>query len=536
MRELLLTLGHNSSAILVEDGQIVSGYENERLTGVKSDSQFPAAAIKQLGVSAYDKVYVTHWEPTGDVDRMKAKHWQAQHPAIARAAIYTHEDGLTHHDTHAHGVIWFAGPTFPQRDTYVVVCDGFGNFGEHLSIYRYEGFELKLLKRYFGYGTSLGLMYQYTTAFLELKMHEDEYKILGYEAHVHEVYPDLMPLLDVSDDLIATLLSQMHDGQVYSHTDPLLNIEALPMTQHGWIDYWLRVCRKLHLPEPNSFTTRAVISYIVQRTLEEVLLAVILPYKPRHLLCSGGVFYNVKLNYRLLSSISGRLCVYPLAGDQGNALGMYAAYHNNFQFPYTLCWGQRQLKAPEHNISGLACVRQSEVVERANRLLERFGFVNVVRGAMEFGPRALCNTTTFAIATKDNVDVINRANGRASIMPMAPVVPLRLANLMFHDLERVWHSAEYMVIALRYKDKWGRQFMGAAHRYQIDGEVFTGRPQTIDETHWAHELVARHGLLINTSFNVHGQPIVCTMNQIVRNHMFQRDHDEKFHTIVVTED
>ena len=196
MADLLLTLGHNASAIAIsisDDGKakVENAYELERISGVKSDSRFPMDAmvrLKERGVKSFERVYVTHWDPLNQVDEMKAKYWDRS-VFPTNIPVHTQESrGLTHHDCHAHAAIAFAGESFPTKDAGVLVIDGFGNFAEHLSYYRLDARRTPILvKRFFGYHTSLGLMYQYATSFLGMKMHEDEYKLLGYGARLGSI-------------------------------------------------------------------------------------------------------------------------------------------------------------------------------------------------------------------------------------------------------------------------------------------------------------------------------------------------------------
>ncbi len=147
MYDLVLSLGHGSSAILIKEGEILIGYENERITGIKSDSQFPIHAIKEI-CKYYDRyaisnVYISHWATFGDVDEMSHKHWRRdllsqQCPSVD--AVYSHTD---HHDCHVEALRVFANKTY----NWEIVADGFGNYNETISIYN-KG---KLIHRVFGF-------------------------------------------------------------------------------------------------------------------------------------------------------------------------------------------------------------------------------------------------------------------------------------------------------------------------------------------------------------------------------------------------
>lgn len=538
--DLLLTLGHNSSAILVgvRDGQghIVCGYEEERLTQKKSDSQFPTRAIqeclRQRGLTKVNRVYVTHWAIDGHIDSMSAKHWNpALLPDYCNLVTH-HSTGMTHHDTHARSAAWYANskPGLKIEDTMVFVIDGFGNMGEHISIYQMGGYGPKLIRRFFGYDGSLGLMYQYMTAFLGMKMHEDEYKLLGYEAHINEVDVDLLLLHELINKEITRYLDGYFGKSLVSHNDPLLKLDALPGFQKDLIERWIKVAKYLGLEyDQNScliqptFHNRVIMSYYAQSVLEGVVMTLLKVYRPKNVIASGGVFYNVKLNRRILDVIPGKLCVFPLAGDQGNALGLYAN-ENDLVWPGHLNWGIR----PKHGLKWIGPHngfhvypdrnKEAAVEVMLNALTDDY-LVNIVKGAMEFGPRALCNTSTIARAHPSVVNRINRMNGRNTIMPMAPVMNRMTYKAGMQLTDKIHLSEEHMIVALPYKPGSYGDILGAVHQY--DNEV-TGRPQVLDNDFIINRLFRVGDVLINTSFNIHGVPIVLTAEQALHCHEFQR--------------
>jgi carbamoyltransferase len=243
--------------------------------------------------------------------------------------------------------------------------------------------------------------------------------------------------------------------------------------------------------------------YIIQRfEIDSVILV-------------GGCFLNVKANYRILDEISGRMTVMPLSGDQGVALGLYKLHNPEFEMPSSLCWGHRNLtrfNAPRTEFFNAMSVMSS----RLDELLESDKIVNIVWGKMEFGPRALCHTSTIAKPHADNVNYINSINGRSTIMPMGPVCSDGLARKIFYNIERCVKSHEYMISAFEY-DQVHYAWKGVSHELPL-GHGLTGRPQTIHRDHPSMDMMGKSldnfGILINTSFNIHGVPICCTTEQI----------------------
>lgn len=531
MKNLLLTLGHNSSAILIEDGEIRWGYETERVTGIKSDSHFPHAVFDYVGGVKPDMLYVTHWAPDGVLNNMSAKHWDPF--CFDGVPIRTLSIDRSHHDTHMAAAIAYAGPNFPRHKAYGLVVDGFGTLGEHFSVYDLSSGKPQLIERTHGYGTSLGLWYQYATAFMGMKMHEDEYKLLGYEVHL----TDSRLWTDISMDAAthaALWLEDMRKSIYTSKYDPMYDVSALAKVKDKIFGHLTEFCKKYGIADPSSFDGRAKLSYYVQAVLERVVVSKVKALGARHLIVSGGCFYNVKLNKVLLDTIEGHVCAFPLAGDQGNALGLYAMDHPEFQLPQNLCWGVRELK-DVGEVKGLTVAKEQEAFRLVRDKLREVGYVNLVRGNMEFGPRALCNTSTLAIPTMDIVSKINAANNRNTVMPMAPVMTMDMYRKLFENSERLWRSHAHMACAMEYREHPWPEAMGIAHEYQTPYRHHTGRPQVVaaDDPFMLQLLNLMGHPLINTSFNFHGQPIALGMEQIVKNHVMQYQRDPSFTTVVI---
>lgn len=533
MKNLLLTLGHNSSAIMIEDNQIRWGYETERVTGVKSDSRFPRAVLDKFLTSKPDMAYVTHWSPDGQLSSMGAKYWDPAY--LEDVPIRTLSASTTHHDTHIYGAIAFAGQEFVDRPRcYGLVIDGFGTFGEHFSVYRFENGRPVLVRRVHGYDTSLGLWYQYATAFMGMKMHEDEYKLLGYEVHID---PDTARRLDSlarakAEDWVQSMRKSVY-GSAY---DPVYDVQALPHVRESIYRHLNEVCDMFGLLNPTTFESRVVLAYYVQAVLEITVLNVLQTFPVEHLLCSGGVFYNVKLNKRIVDYVKGQTCVYPLAGDQGNALGLYYADHPEFVFPKNLNWGLRNLVS-KGLVEGLYVVETNlEAIHLIFDRLNSVGYVNLVRGSMEFGPRAMCNTSTLAVPTKAVVERINAANDRNTVMPMAPVLTRQMYSDYFHNTDKVHRSERCMIVALEYFEHvLNAKNAGITHEYHWPSRIATGRPQVIDDNDFLMQAVLNYvgTPLINTSFNFHGHPIAFDMESVIDNHRLQRQRDPSFETIVL---
>lgn len=457
---LAITLGHNSSAALIEDYSVLVAYEEERISKVKGDSSYPKLAIeeciKHIDRFAVTQVAVSHW-----FDKYackESKYWQPKHikARFPNATIFYPSEMNTHHDHHARSVWAFSG----SDKGLTIVADGFGNNEEVVSIYR-NG---KIIKRFYGYEKSFGLMYQFATEYVGLKPLQDEYKLLGYEIQSKNE-PKLLWPPDVSD--------QPGEGD-------LINYNKLQKVKEAWFEKF---------SELGTFIPDVAKS--VQYTLEEGMLGLIKVYwdGEEDIQYSGGVFYNVKLNNKLVREFNTHHHFNPFAGDSGNIFGVYG-----FTEIYTALLGFR------HN--DYNAMHSSPVM-----LVD--GVYLSFRADMEFGPRALGNTSILALPTKENWSFINHINDRNDVMPMAPIVTQEFfyENFLFTDRSPL--SCNYMIVSFDYKD-CKEEWKGAAH-YDPRRDVYTGRVQVIDKFHPLHDFVKKHGgIMINTSMNYHGDPIIFT--------------------------
>ena len=540
-QSLLLTLGHNSSAILTNDKTgTISGYEQERLTRIKSSSVFPIDAINACmepslgGLNGFNgTVYVSHWFDDYDFHKngFKDKHWV---PLRSGMKIKTLSPKFTHHDAHAWSAIAFFKAHDPEstEPQHIAVADGFGNREEVFSLYSWQpgAFSApKLERRIYGYSRSLGLMYQYATSFCGMKENQDEYKFLGYESHIREIDGvNTEPILEKA----FTMASQMFYGTSnISKNDHYIDVDKLMAVKATWHRVFADVIKTARAGQPlTQKETRCIVGFFIQAIIENFYGAAIKSFDIKNIIVTGGLHYNVKLNNHIMKLVEGTICAMPLAGDQGAAIGLYAADHDGI-FPYfgTLCWGRRSLRIPR-TANGDQFIdnmwyfdSESDYVDFIVGCIRKDQLVNTITSHMEFGPRALTHTSTLARPSERNVDAINQSNGRDTVMPFAPVMTKVSAPEFFHesDMSRVVGSLEYMILTLDYHstiDK--KRYRGIMHPYP-DGKAFSGRPQIVEK----HSVIGKilggvretsdYAALINTSLNVHGVPIVFSVKDAI---------------------
>ena len=583
---LLISLGHNSSAIFVDNSdpqqQEIIGYEQERLSGIKADSQFPRDAINEITKHVSSNkfrgccVLISHWFNFGP--HLTANKYITQNDIdwlryICGSDIHMCERGFTHHDAHAYSAYEFFKYHRSNYDVkgpiMCLVVDGFGNNGEILSLYTTDEIKgISLVRRVYGYDASLGLMYQYATAFVGMKENQDEYKFLGYEAHIDE-YVDKQQL-DTIDHLIETQKEQLikwfdtHSKEPeYYPSNEVIDFKLLNKVREDWNEVFTDVLDSIGFKSDKTcFAARCVIAYFIQQLCERTLVAWLNDnYNLENLIVAGGVFYNVKLNQTLCEKCAQKLfSVMPLAGDQGAAIGMYAKYCNR-QFEFgNLCWGKRNfynveklVKQKQDKNTRLVYAKIKSSVELENvqeniaRLIADNNIVNLVIGNMEFGPRALCHTSTLFLPTSENIHCNNVMNGRNEVMPCAPVCTRDNAGELFtcdSKLDSVVGSDKYMICTHTYAKPYSSHYGGVMHKKPLE-DSFTGRPQIVDISEFIYEVldlveqITDYKALVNTSFNVHGRPIAFDTISILQNYEYQREHavdgKEPYLFIVVTE-
>jgi len=464
--KLLLTLGHNSSAILVDKTHVLCGYEEERLSKVKADSSYPKLAIEEIlkhhPEAKYEvtEVCISHW--FNSLWKFEeSKYFNPQHlkTRFKKAEWRTISKNFTHHDAHAHSV-WNFSRTMSGL---TMVADGFGTDCETVSIYE-DG---KLVDRM--YFLSIGLWYQYATAYLGMKENQDEYKLLGMEAHVLDEHREAM------DKHVEDIVDFYYDN-FDNHTDQVYSQQCAQNRQI--VNHMLdKYCAEV------AYDQYAV-AYLVQAVTEKLVLRLLEDYKkPEHRVMqfSGGVFYNVKLNNVILNKYAEEVSViefHPLAGDQGCGLGFVDVKYDN------LFWGKR-------------------FTNKYDRLMEVNGveMTFVMRGSMEFGPRALGNTSTIAAPTQRATEVINMLNGRPNVMPMAPMLRHDVAAKYCRNINKLGFCKHFMIVATDWLGPI-EGYEGVIHK-KPGQEVYTCRPQVVD-----NEFTKKYGVCINTSLNAHGQPIL----------------------------
>lgn len=554
-KALLLSLGHNSSSIYT-DGDTVIGYEQERLDRIKSSSAAPIGSLCEIEkhMNLYKvPMFVTHWFDKFDVlPHNKYSKDLTQFGMLHDSPVKSHDKTFTHHDAHAWSALSFyrhyirtdklkVDPenTFWKDPLTIIVADGFGNFQETLSIYEAtcDGEYMKPVRRSYGFETSLGLMYQYATDFCGMKMNQDEYKFLGYESKAEYcLTPDQIMFLDGETSMQAGwfLVNFPKKTDIPEAVDDIIDFEKLKAVHIQWHVKFEILLSRLGISDRTSGFARVAIAFYIQGVIEKTLRGIIKHLGAKNVAVAGGIFYNVKLNNSILNSIPGVFCVVPLAGDQGASIGFYEQFIGHFNWD-TLAIGNRNWL---NNISAFKDYENVYAPETETELndllLEKIKYheiCNLVTSNLEYGPRALGNTSSLFLPTDEMAKANNTLNQRNEVMPFAPMIAEEAMDDVFDSShKRVIGSDRFMIVTYDYIIDRDEYNAGVFHKYPLI-EKYSGRPQVIyQHDKVLHKLLCdlRYSgfgkLLTNTSYNYHGDPIPFTLEDILNTHKKQMEN------------
>ena len=523
---------HDGAACLIEDGRIVAAAEEERFTRRKHDASFPVHAIEYclaeagIGPERIDHV-VFYEKPLLKFERILSSYLETfphSHTAFVRAMGIWLKDKIwtrdairqhlpkgelsfgEHHLSHAASAFLVS----PFDEAAVLTADGVGEWTT-TSIGVGQGTSLELLKE-IRYPHSLGLLYSAFTAYLGFEVNEGEYKVMGMAAYGTPRYTaEVRQMLDIAADGSFQLDLRYMDYHRSLRTYSSKFVELFGPARD---------------PEAELEERYADIAASIQRVLEDILVTIATDLQRttgmRKLTMAGGVALNGLANTRILKEAGfDELFIQPAAGDSGGAIGAAAyLYHTVLGHPRVEPMRHAYL-GPEYSDEEIAVfldrnsipatlLPEAELIERVAELLAAEKVIGWLRGRMEFGPRALGARSILASPRRAEMkDVINeKIKHRERFRPFAPSVLLEEAPRYF-DLGC---ESPYMLHIAPVREERRSDIPAVTH---ADG---TSRLQTVRrETNPAYyELIAAFGrrtgvpVIVNTSFNVRGEPIVRT--------------------------
>jgi carbamoyltransferase len=557
---------HDSAAALIKDGGLVAAAQEERFSRIKHDYGFPEQAIqfclRQAGISSEDLDYVVFYEkPLIKFERILLstlgtfpRSWRTFGEAMISwfdqklwiKSLLTRELGVPakkvlftdHHTAHAASTLFCS----PFEEAAIMTVDGVGEWNTAtLGWGRASWVDGSLneitLAHEQRFPHSLGLLYSAFTAYLGFRVNNGEYKVMGMAPYgeprfLDKIYEYLITVhYDGSFHLNMDYFSYHHSPE-QSFNGKFVNLFGEPRVRDSHFITTLTNPEDANPHDPHVQKNQhyADVAASIQKVTEETLLKMVHALHRqtglRRLCMAGGVALNSVANGRILRETPFEdIYIQPAAGDAGGALGaaLYV-YHvllhqpRQFVLEHTY-WGQEYGDEEIRDTlerAGASYERISNDEVLSSRIVDALVDGKVVgfyQGRFEWGPRALGNRSILADPRRAEMkDILNsKIKFREPFRPFAPVIKEEQAGDFFQGLtepER-HYPARYMLLVLPWKGEAGDLIPAVNH-------MGTGRLQTI-RREWNpryYRIVEKFGeatgvpILINTSFNLRGEPIV----------------------------
>ena len=562
---------HDSAAALLRDGEIIAAAHEERFSRKKGDERFPTLAVqyclREAGISVADLAHVGFYDkpllkferiletymgvaPSGFRSFLMAGPLWVKEKLFTdrdlRKSLGDYEGSLLyseHHESHA------ASAFFPSpfEESAILTMDGVGEWAT-ASIGHGKGAELNLMRE-LRWPDSLGLLYSAITYYTGFKVNSGEYKVMGLAPYGEPKYVDL---------ILKHLMELREDGSFTLNQKYFNYLSGLTMTSEAFNDLFGGPPR---VSETNLTQKEMDLARSVQVVTEEVMLRMARTARQMtgsdNLCLAGGVALNCVGNGRLLREGPFKnLWIQPAAGDAGGALGVAQLIHHRYlKRPRTVTPGKDSMKGaylgPSFTDEEIEAFleKSGAKYERLDRatLLARTAdhladekIIGWFNGRLEFGPRSLGCRSILGDARSPRMQAqMNlKIKFREGFRPFAPSV-LREHVSEYFELDR---ESPYMLLVAPVKKERqipmeGKKVWGIEQLNLLRSDIpaithidYSARIQTVsrDTNPDYYDLISafrdRTGcaVIVNTSFNVRGEPIVCTPEDAFR--CFMRTH------------
>jgi len=562
---------HDSAACIVEDGKIISADQEERFSRKKHDNRFPVNAIKYCldysgcdiselsAIVFYEKPFLKFerlietyyaFSPKGFNSFLKAIPVWIKEKLFLKNIIKKELSNFgnienikllfpEHHLSHA------ASAFFPSpfENAAILTVDGVGEWATSTISYG-EKNRIKIIKE-LNFPHSVGLLYSAFTYYLGFKVNSGEYKLMGLAPYGNPYSKETKKFIDLIKKNIVDI---KEDGSIFLNQEYFNYCTGLVMTNNKkWKDLFGFSPR---LPEGEIEQYHCNMAYAIQNITEEILIKMAKTAKEitnsKNLCLAGGVALNCVANSKILESkIFENIWIQPASGDAGGALGSaLAIYHMYFN-------QERKIELPDlmqgsylgpdfddkevvNMIKKYKAVYEIEddedkLCQKVAEFLNQGKVIGWFQGRMEWGPRALGNRSIIADAR--NTEMQKKLNlkikYRESFRPFAPSVlwedckeffeidvpspyMLLIANVSNKRINKL--PENYYDLPLREKLYFIRSDVPAITHLDYSARLQTVHKQTNPLYHKlisAFKKLTGYGIIVNTSFNVRGEPIVC---------------------------
>jgi carbamoyltransferase len=557
---------HDSAACIIKNGEIIAAAQEERFTRIKHDSQYPYNAIQfvlnfsNLKLSEVDHIvffekpflkferlletYVA-FAPKGFSSFSKAMPLWIKEKLFQKKYLFDklkcHDENYKsdkniyfsdHHLSHASSAFF---PS-PFEEAIILTADGVGEWATTtVAIGKKNKLEIK---KEIHFPHSLGLLYSAFTYFTGFKVNSGEYKLMGLAPYGNPLYANkVKELIDIKEDGSFRL-----DQSYFNYAT------GLTMTNEKFNKLF---GQKPRIPEKDKITQFHMdIAASIQQVTEEIILKLALSirneYKIKNLCLAGGVALNCVANGKILQrEIFDKVWIQPAAGDAGGSLGAALALWYNELNNERIINNQDSMKGSylgpefdqieiERNLKEMGAnflvLTEKELIENVSRDLVDGSAIGWFQGRMEFGPRALGARSILADPRSSNMqkNLNLKVKFRESFRPFAPSI-LENETENWFDINV---KSPYMLVVAKIKKnklyemseeekkKFGIEMLNIK-RSDIPAVThvdYSARVQTVskDTNKIYYELINKFfdktkcPILVNTSFNVRGEPIVNT--------------------------
>lgn len=535
--------GHNSSACYIENGVIKFACQEERFTYVKNQGGMPIKTIEYIKnkfeIKNFDEVILSnlymgnydwsreniiksyqHSDSIKNIFKQYIKRnnfffWLYKKKSNIKRSKIIEElfpnqrvAFLDHHLSHASAAYYGYGAI--KNKQLVITCDGSGdgfcasvNVGENGKLSNILNIEEQ---------HSIGRVYSYFTYLFNMVPYEHEYKIMGLAPYCSDINR-----INIAKKKLFKLFQFVDDDTHWRY------IGKYPSIQSAGKEL------KAIFYETRFDILSAAIQEFIEEMLCKWIYGLIKKTSINNVILSGGIFMNVKANMLIakLKNINS-IYVLPSCSDDTNAIGaaFYRYYQKNNNMPKKIsnfylggsCIEESN-DIDKIKSSGFKYKKYKGIEEKIAMLLSQGKIVGRIQGNMEFGARSLGNRAILANPSIDGVlKTINQMiKGRDFWMPFAP-------SVLYEDIEKYFHldtnvqNYEYMIFTVESKSKKRNYAKSALHPYD-----FTGRPQSVrkEQNPNFHRLLTHYkkltgeSLILNTSYNLHGYPMVRTIEQVL---------------------
>jgi len=563
---------HDSAAAIVVDGDIVAAAHEERFTRKKHDPSFPTNAAKYVldeagleysdltAVAFYDKPYVKFerlletyhaFAPQGLTSFLSAiPVWIKEKlfmKRLLREELAKLGEGKVpvyfpeHHLSHAASAFY---PS-PFHEAAILTIDGVGEWAT-TTIGHGEGNKIKILRE-LRFPHSVGLLYSAFTYYTGFKVNSGEYKLMGLAPYGNRGAEQTKRYKDI---IVRELVDIREDGSILLNMDYFNYATGLTMCDDKkWETLFGIPPRKPETQITQDYMNMAI---AIQDVTEDIVLRLARTAKgltgSRYLALAGGVALNSVANGKLLKTgMFDDIWIQPAAGDAGGALGAAYAVWHIFQKKERVVTGDPDgmkgaYLGPEYGAKDVLRVASkysapythfadfNELARTAAGLMAKGKVVGWFQGRMEYGPRALGNRSILGDARDPEMQkkMNLKIKYREGFRPFAPTV-LEEDIPTYFDLDR---PSPYMLLVIPVKDE-RRKPLPAGYDdlelydrlYHLRSDVpaithidYSARIQSVrkdtNPRYWTLINEFKHqtgyGVIVNTSFNVRGEPIVCT--------------------------